>query len=50
MAFLGQFYNLNLYPEYLHDHMNGTKGEWGSVLPLLKLVPSFTLEMRQENI
>lgn len=29
MAFLGQFYDLNLYPEYLYDHTNGTKGEWG---------------------
>lgn len=26
---MGQFYNLNLYPEYLYDHTNGTKGEWG---------------------
>lgn len=28
VAFLGQFYNLHLYPEYLYDHRNGTKGEW----------------------
>lgn len=29
VVFLGQFYNLHLYPEYLYDHRNGTKGEWG---------------------